>query len=147
MVAETTMAHLALVGEYIGRHELPQAKGRVALQNRLITPMRVAGIASGEAGNAFLTDNDDRFARAPKAPETRTHPPLARSILCLNERNLSRQLTCQYRHVQPRNNGACRLIGTEMEICSHLDDILEGATPTTGVGLRTSCWSCGSKRP
>src|SRR5690606_40032355 len=88
----------------------PQAKGRVerangVLQDRLVKLMRLQGVESWEAGNAFLpgflADYNARFARPPEEPED-AHAPAAlpdrlRAILCIkNQRKLSRQLTCQY---------------------------------------------------
>ena len=157
VAAETTAAYLDLVGEYIGRHGLPQAfysdrrsifrvnaaesakssltqfgralaelgiegicanspqaKGRVerangVLQDRLVKVMRLAGIASWDAGNAFLPeflgDHNGRFGQPPGEPED-AHAPACSAerlagILCLKEtRKLSRQLTCQYHQLR-----------------------------------------------
>lgn len=129
--AETTVAYLEPVGEYIGRHGLPQAfysdrhsifrvnaaesakssltqfgralaelgiegicsnspqaKGRVerangVLQDRLVKLMRLAGIASWEAGNAFLpeflVDYNGRLARPARQPEDAHAPACPRN--------------------------------------------------------------------
>lgn len=186
VAAETTAAYLDLVGEYIGRHGLPQAfysdrhsifrvnaaeaakssltqfgralaelgieglcanspqaKGRVerangVLQDRLVKLMRLSGIASWEAGNAFLPDflaeYNARFGQPPGEPED-AHAPACtperlRSILCLKEaRKLSRQLTCQYHqqwlHILPPKGGERRLVGATVELRAHLDGALE----------------------
>lgn len=186
VAAETTAAYMDLVGEYIGRHGLPQAfysdrhsifrvnpaasskssltqfgralaelgiegicanspqaKGRVerangVLQDRLVKLMRLAGIASWEAGNAFLpaflADYNSRFAQPPGEPEDGHAPACAaehlRGILCQKEtRKLSRQLTCQYHqqwlHILPPQGWERRLIGAEVEIRAHLNGTLE----------------------
>jgi len=186
VAAETTAAYLDVVGEYIGRHGLPQAfysdrhsifrvnaaesakssltqfgralaelgiegicanspqaKGRVerangVLQDRLVKLMRLAGVASWEAGNAFLpeflADYNARFGQAPGEPED-AHAPACpperlRSILCLKEtRKLSRQLTCQYHQqwlrILPPKGLERRLVGAEVEVRAHLDGALE----------------------
>ncbi len=186
VAAETTVAYMDLVGEYIGRHGLPQAfysdrhsifrvnaaesakssltqfgraltelgiegicanspqaKGRVerangVLQDRLVKLMRLAGIASWEAGNAFLpgflADYNGRFAQPPGEPED-AHAPACppeclRGILCQKERRkLSRQLTCQYHQqwlrILPPKGWERRLVGAEVEVRAHLNGALE----------------------
>lgn len=120
----------------------PQAKGRVEranglLQDRLVKLMRLAGVASWEAGNAFLpeflADYNDRFAQPPGELED-AHAPACpperlRDILCLKEaRKLSRQLTCQYHQqwlrILPPTGGERRLIGAAVEIRAHLNGTL-----------------------
>lgn len=91
----------------------PQAKGRVehrngTLQDRLVKEMRLRGIASMAAGNAylpeFLADFNRRFAKAPRDPQD-AHRPLRRQddlarILTMQEtRSLSKNLTLQYHRV------------------------------------------------
>jgi len=89
----------------------PQAKGRVerankTLQDRLVKELRLRGIDSIEAGNAFLpafaAEFDARFARLPASPHD-AHRPL-RSEDNLDEvfrwkeqRKLTRNLTIHYR--------------------------------------------------
>ena len=104
------------------------------LQDRLIKLMRLAGIASWEAGNAFLpaflVDYNGRFARPAREPED-AHAPACpperlRDILCLKEtRKLSRQLTCQYHQqwlrILPPKGWERRLIGAAVEIRAHLN--------------------------
>ena len=100
--------------------------------------MRLAGIASWDAGNAFLpeflADYNQRFARPPAEPEDAHAPTCSperlRVILCLKEtRKLSRQLTCQYHqqwlHVLPLKDWERRLMGAEVEIRAHLDGALD----------------------
>lgn len=90
----------------------PQAKGRVerafqTLQDRLVKALRLEGVASLEAANAFLpafmARYNTRFARPALEPED-AHRPLAISVqqlawLCCEQfsRTLSRSLSCQYR--------------------------------------------------
>ncbi len=107
------------------------------LQDRLIKLMRLAGIASWEAGNAFLpaflVDYNGRFARPAREPED-AHAPACpperlRDILCLKEtRKLSRQLTCQYHQqwlrILPPKGWERRLIGAAVEIRAHLNSAL-----------------------
>ena len=121
----------------------PQAKGRVerangVLQDRLVKLMRLQGVDSWEAGNAFLpgflADYNARFARPPEEPED-AHAPGAlpgrlRAILCIkNQRKLSRQLTCQYQQQWLRilapSGWERRLIGAQVEIRAHLDGAIE----------------------
>ncbi len=121
----------------------PQAKGRVErangiLQDRLVKLMRLADLASWEAGNAFLpeflADDNRRFAQRPGEPED-AHAPACpperlHGILCLKEtRKLSRQLTCQYHQqwlrILPPKGGERRLIGAGVEIRAHLNGALE----------------------
>ena len=91
----------------------PQAKGRVermnkTLQDRLVKELRLRGIASMEAGNAFLSefieDYNRRFARAPKNPHD-AHRPLRPDENLTNifswqeERRLTKNLTVHYKRV------------------------------------------------
>ena len=89
----------------------PQAKGRVerafgTLQDRLVKELRMAGVSSIEAGNAFLPGFiarfNARFAVAPARPND-LHRPLnipperLRMILCRREqRYVGQQLTLSY---------------------------------------------------
>ena len=88
----------------------PQAKGRVerangTLQDRLVKEMRLAGISSIEAGNAFLptfTENyNRRFAKAPFSDKD-LHRPLTErddiddAFAWKEERTVSFNLTLQY---------------------------------------------------
>jgi len=82
----------------------PQAKGRVerlwgTLQDRLVSELRLRGVATLEAGNAFvpefLADFRRRFARAPAEATAawRPAPP-----------HLDRILSCRYDRVVARDN-------------------------------------------
>jgi len=90
----------------------PQAKGRVerlfqTLQDRLVKALRLAGISSIEAANAwlpgYLAEHNARFAVAPREAED-AHRPLQLDAQALGRvcavhhgRRLSRALTCQFR--------------------------------------------------
>src|SRR3954468_16545637 len=91
----------------------PQAKGRVerangTLQDRLVKELRLAGISTLEAGNAFLpafmADFNRRFAKAPYSDKD-LHRPLAEDdelddvFAWREERTVSRSLTLQYDQV------------------------------------------------
>ncbi|MGF7056333.1 hypothetical protein GGC47_005556 [Bosea sp. OAE752] len=89
---------------------VPQAKGRVerangTLQDRLVKELRLAGISSLEAGNAFLPgfmeDFNRRFAKVPFNDKD-LHRPLAgdddidEAFAWKEERTVSQNLTLQY---------------------------------------------------
>ncbi|HEY3345135.1 MAG TPA: ISNCY family transposase, partial [Anaerolineaceae bacterium] len=88
----------------------PQAKGRVervnqTLQDRLVKELRLQGIATWEAGNAFLpafmADFNQRFGVAPRSPRDAHRPlsaqdDLARSLTWQEPRTLSKNLTLQF---------------------------------------------------
>jgi hypothetical protein len=82
----------------------PQAKGRIerlwqTLQDRLVSELRLRGIATLEAANAFLpeflADYNRRFTRAPADPTAawRSAP-----------RDLAAVLSCRYRRVVAHDN-------------------------------------------
>lgn len=82
----------------------PQAKGRIerlwrTLQDRLVAELRLRGLATREAANAFLpeflADFNRRFARAPAdaAPVWRRPPP-----------DFANQLSCRYERLVARDN-------------------------------------------
>jgi hypothetical protein len=88
----------------------PQAKGRVerangTLQDRLVKEMRLAGISTIEAGNAFLPafmeDYNRRFAKTPFSDKD-VHRPLTEqdvvddAFAWKEERTVSQSLTLQY---------------------------------------------------
>src|SRR3982751_6105607 len=88
----------------------PQAKGRVerangTLQDRLVKEMRLSGISTIEAGNAFLPafmeDYNRRFATEPRSDKD-LHRPLAEhdqldeAFAWKEERTVSNNLTLQY---------------------------------------------------
>lgn len=91
----------------------PQAKGRVeranqTLQDRLVKEMRLRGIASLEAGNAFLpefmADFNQHFGVAPRSPRDAHRPltakdDLARILTWQEPRILSKNLTLQFEKV------------------------------------------------
>ena len=82
----------------------PQAKGRIerlwqTLQDRLVSELRVRGIATLEAANAFLpeflADYNRRFTRAPVEPTAAWRPA---------PRDLAAVLSCRYRRVVAHDN-------------------------------------------
>jgi hypothetical protein len=91
----------------------PQAKGRVermnqTLQDRLMKELRLRGISSMEAGNAFLPeyteDCNRRFGRAPQNPHDAHRPlqdgeDLSRIFSWQEERTMSRNLTVHFKRV------------------------------------------------
>jgi transposase len=117
----------------------PQAKGRVeranqTLQDRLVKELRLHGIDSMEAANAFLPeymiDYNRRFAVVPSLDED-AHRPLAHDARELDlllsehsERTLSKNLTVQYRNTlyQLRHTGSgYRLRGARITVCALTD--------------------------
>jgi transposase len=88
---------------YIAAHS-PQAKGRIerfwqTLQDRLVSELRLRGISTPEAANAFLpeflADLNPRFARAPAAAAAAWRPA---------PRNLAAVLSCRYTRTVARDN-------------------------------------------
>ena len=88
---------------YIAAHS-PQAKGRIerfwqTLQDRLVSELRLRGICTLEAANAFLpaflADLNPRFARAP-ADATAAWRPAPRDLAAL--------LSCRYTRTVARDN-------------------------------------------
>jgi sulfur relay (sulfurtransferase) complex TusBCD TusD component (DsrE family) len=91
----------------------PQAKGRVeranqTLQDRLVKEMRLRGISSREAGNAylpeFIADFNQRFAVQPISQHDAHRPltaqdDLARILTWQESRTLSKNLTVQFEKV------------------------------------------------
>lgn len=91
----------------------PQAKGRVehanqVLQDRLVKEMRLRGISSREAGNAylpeFIEDFNRRFAVQPTSQHDAHRPltaqdDLARILTWQEHRTLSKNLTVQFENV------------------------------------------------
>lgn len=91
----------------------PQAKGRVeranqTLQDRLVKEMRLRGISSHEAGNAylpeFIADFNQRFAVQPISQHDAHRPltaqdDLARILTWQESRTLSKNLTVQFEKV------------------------------------------------
>jgi transposase len=88
---------------YITAHS-PQAKGRIerfwqTLQDRLVSELRLRGIATPEAANAFLpeflADLNPRFARAPAVAAAAWRPA---------PRDLAAVLSCRYTRTVARDN-------------------------------------------
>src|SRR5689334_9103405 len=91
----------------------PQAKGRVerahkTLQDRLVKELRLAGIGTVEAANAFLpafmADDNARFAKAPRLAEDLHRPPappgdLDAALTWREERTVTGSLTLHYNKV------------------------------------------------
>ena len=119
-----------------------QAKGRVerankTLQDRLVKELRLAGISTMEAGNAFLptfiADYNARFAKAPFNDKD-LHRPLApgdrldEAFTWRAERTLSQSLTLQYDNilfmVEP-SAFAQAAIGKRVEVVDFPDGRLE----------------------
>lgn len=114
----------------------PQAKGRVerafqTLQDRLVKALRLAGVATLEAANAFLpgfiAHYNARFARVPRVADD-AHRPLqvsAERLLWItseqHRRTLSKSLSCQYRGqlylIQTGGAPAYHLRGAPIVVC------------------------------
>jgi len=91
----------------------PQAKGRVerahlTLQDRLVKELRLRGISTSEAGNAylpeFLADYNGRFGREPGGAHdahrsVRDDEDLAQIFTWQEDRKLTRNLTLHYKRV------------------------------------------------
>jgi transposase len=123
--------------------DTPQAKGRVervnrTLQDRLVKELRLAGIATVDAGNAFLPGFIDRFNARFAAPPARPgdlHRPLSVSpgrlgdILCHRElRYLGQQLTLAYDRkllVLTRNDITEGIAGRYVEVYHYADGRLD----------------------
>jgi hypothetical protein len=89
----------------------PQAKGRVerahlTLQDRLVKELRLRGISTTEAGNAYLPefslDYNERFAREPQDAHDAHRPvrddeDLEQIVTWQEERKLSKNLTVHYK--------------------------------------------------
>lgn len=90
----------------------PQAKGRIeranqTLQDRLVKELRLRGISTMEAGNAYLpefrADFNRRFAVLPRSSHDAHRPLLTSENLALifthqESRSLSKNLTVQFQH-------------------------------------------------
>jgi hypothetical protein len=141
----------------------PQAKGRVeranqTLQDRLVKEMRLAGIDSIEAANAWLpgfkADYNRRFAVTPQQGED-AHRPVLHSaaeldlILCLHhQRTLSKNLTlqCRNRLYQVQNQGrGYRLRHTQVTVCEAFDGTV--TLLHQGKALDYTCWTKGEAPP
>lgn len=100
--------HLGTMLQALGvgylRARSPQAKGRIerlwaTLQDRLVSELRLRGIATVEAAQAylpeFIADFNRRFGRAPADPQPAWRRP---------PRDLALVLGCRYRRVVARDN-------------------------------------------
>ena len=114
----------------------PQAKGRVerafqTLQDRLVKALRLAGVDTIEAANAFLPGfiarYNERFARTPRQ-SIHAHRPLPHSAEQLrwitseqHLRTLSKSLSCQYRGklylIQTAGRAAYHLRAAKVTVC------------------------------
>jgi transposase len=112
----------------------PQAKGRVeranqTLQDRLVKELRLQGIASVEAGNAFLptfmAEFNRRFAVEPRSPQDAHRPltaqdDLGRILTWQETRCLSKNLTVQFEKVVYQiqtERPTYALRGTTLTVC------------------------------
>jgi transposase len=141
----------------------PQAKGRVeranqTLQDRLVKEMRLAGIDSIEAANAwlpsFMAEFNRRFGVSPKNAED-AHRPVHRSeeelalILCLHHpRILSKNLTVQCHNrlyqIQVEGHGY-RLRHAHVTVCEGFDGTV--TLLHQGKALAHTCWMRGDPPP
>jgi transposase len=114
----------------------PQAKGRVerafqTLQDRLVKALRLAGVDSMEAANAFLPGfmarHNERFGQVPR-DSTHAHRPLHQTTEQLlritseqHQRTLSKSLSCQYRGklylIQTGGRADYHLRGAKLTVC------------------------------
>jgi transposase len=97
----------------------PQAKGRIerlwqTLQDRLVSELRLRGVATVEAAQAylpdFIRDFNARFGKPPRAPQAVWRQP---------PRNLALVLSCRYRRVVGR--GARSYAGRTVDVRELLD--------------------------
>jgi len=120
----------------------PQAKGRVervnkTLQDRLVKELRLAGIASIEAANAFVPGFVDgfnaRFAREPYCPDDAhrslaAHERLEGAMCVKSQRSVSGSLTLRYNRVlfvlEP-NDVSATLARKRVTVCDYPDGRLE----------------------
>lgn len=119
----------------------PQAKGRVerangVLQDRLVKALRLAGIDTLAAANAwlpgFIARHNARFAVLPfdandaHVPHPSADEPRLRQILAKHyPRKLSPSLTCQFHstllQIQPPASGGAGLRGAAVTVLEHFD--------------------------
>jgi Helix-turn-helix domain len=135
----------------------PQAKGRVerafqTLQDRLVKALRVAGICSIKAANAWLpqyvAQHNARFKRvaadSADAHRVCADAPLALSRICAHhyERKLSKTLTCQFMGkllvvITPPEQPRYALRSQRVQIIEHLDGALEMLWGTEALPFKT----------
>jgi transposase len=138
---------------YIAAHS-PQAKGRIerlweTLQDRLVSELRLAGIATLEAANAFLprfiADYNRRFAKPPASATAVWRPApstLAQTLSCRYARVVARDSTVRLgdRWVQlPRGPRARSYVGCRVEVRELLDGRV--LVPYQGAVLATQAAS------
>ncbi|MFU0508034.1 ISNCY family transposase [Pseudaminobacter sp. NGMCC 1.201702] len=132
----------------------PQAKGRVeranqTLQDRLVKELRLRGIDTIEAANAFapafIADFNARFGKEPRNPKN-LHRPLADhenldGAMCRKEfRTLSQALTLRYDKVLfllDPSAFAKSLAGKKVVVCDYPDGRLEIMEGSTSLPYRT----------
>ena len=133
----------------------PQAKGRVeranqTLQDRLVKELRLRGINTIEAANAyaaeFMADFNARFGKQPRNPKD-MHRPLADhenldGAMCRKEvRTLSQTLTLRYDKVlfilDPTDAGQDAWRGKKVIVCDYPDGRLEIMHEGTALPYRT----------
>lgn len=120
----------------------PQAKGRVerahlTLQDRLVKELRLQGISTPEAGNAYLpefqADYNERFGREPLSAHDAHRPvredeDLDRIFTWQEERKLSKNLTLHYKRetylVEPGPE-TLRFAGERCRVHEHEDGRIE----------------------
>ncbi|WFU49072.1 ISNCY family transposase [Sinorhizobium terangae] len=131
----------------------PQAKGRVeranqTLQDRLVKELRLRGIDSIAAANAyapeFMADFNRRFGKAPRNPKDMHRPFAAHENLdgamCRKEvRKLSQSLTLRYDKVMfilDPTDLATALAGKKLIVCDYPDGRLEITHEGTSLPYR-----------
>ena len=141
----------------------PQAKGRVeranqTLQDRLVKELRLCGINTIEAANAFapkfMADFNARFGKEPRNPKN-MHRPLAEhenldGAMCRKEvRTLSQALTLRYDKVLfilDPSASAKRLAGKKVVVCVRLSRWSSRGSPMRvlpcPIRPSTSCVRC-----
>lgn len=141
----------------------PQAKGRVeranqTLQDRLIKEMRLAGISSMEAGNAFLasymTTHNRKFAVEP-ASDVDAHRCVLHNqqeLACIlsihSKRKLSKNLTLQYNNTlyQVKSKGlGYAMRGATVTVCEDFENNV--TLFYNGKALTYETWKRGEKPP
>ena len=112
----------------------PQAKGRIerlwgTLQDRLTSELRLRGISTLEAANAFaatfIADFNRRFAHPPRAPHAVWRRP---------PRDLADLLSCRYTRVVSRDNAVQLGLRTVL--------IARGPAGRSYAGCRVDVWEC-----
>ena len=138
---QITRALAELGIERISAHS-PQAKGRIerffhTAQDRLVKELRLAGVCSLEAANAwldseFLPNWQNRFA-VPAANRTDAHRPLtemhnlAASLSHVEERRIANDYTIHFRNQRyqiARSSAVIGMKGLKLRVEARLDDTL-----------------------